>query len=318
MLPAKGVVMQINRYNLFIGAGLLSTLALFAGCKSKSAVLSPTNQKPTTINIPSAINTAEIANARELLNLAVENSLKTKSVVSAIQMNIEMMGMLMPLTFDISKNEQTTYTKGSFMGMRFEVYADGKNMVMLDPMQGKWMRVPDEQKDMILSLDKMQARMYGEHIKDASFAGEEKIQDTMCRIIDAIVKPESFSEMLAGQNNPIMQDMEIKFDQASLKIWVAKDTGLISKTILKMEATLTGDLMGHLDDSEDGYDIEDEEESPEIKTPAEKKPETPKTSKIKYEIEIDNSDYNRVAPIVIPPKVKALLEGSAVMDSNNE
>lgn len=251
------------------------------------------------------------ADAQGLLKQAAENSLSAKSVSSEILMDIEMMGMKMNLTFDIDKCDNFTYTGGEFMGMRFEAYSDGKNMVMMEPMTKRWTRVPPEQKDMMMSLEQVQRKIYGEHLQNAVFAGEEKIQDEACRIIEATVKPDVFNDLLANQNNPMMAGLDVKFDKTSLKIWVGKDTGLICKSILNMEATMTGDIPGMPGEKEGENDIEDEDAiDPKLPTtnPEEPKPEKPKTTRIKYEIEINNSDYNKVAPIVIPPEVKSLME----------
>ncbi len=315
----------MNRACYLLSGAIVASAILFTclpvgmvGCKS-GAVKPPTTQPvpaPVTTEapktpVPPAVTMANTSDAKGLLKQASENSFNAKSVSAKIEMDIEMMGMKMALTFDIDKSGDTTYTSGEFMGMRFEGYSDGKNMVMLDPMSRRWTRVPPEQKDMMMSLEQVQRKIYGAHLQDAAFAVEEKIQDKPYYVIDATVKPEAFNEILANQNNPMMQGMEVKFNKAALKIWIEKDTGLIYKTVLNIEATMTGDIPG-MGGQEGGNDIEDEEEAAGSKTPAtkpeDKKPEEPKTTEIKYEIEINNSDYNKVAPIVIPDEVKKLLE----------
>ncbi|MBI5778400.1 MAG: hypothetical protein HZA49_02970 [Planctomycetes bacterium] len=310
--------MKLNKtYGLLAGAMVASAL-LFAGCKAGAAQPpAPPTPVPVVKEAPKAPMPAD---AQGLLKYAAENSLSAKSVSSEILMDIEMMGMKMNLTFDIEKCDNLTYTSGEFMGMRFEAYSDGKNMAMMEPMTKRWARVPPEQKDMMTSLEQVQRKIYGEHLKDAAFAGQDKIQDKACRIIGASVNPEAFNNLLAGQNNPMMAGLDVKFNSASLKIWVENDTGLICKSILIMEATMTGDIPGMPGGIEGGkLDIEDEEAAdskPPTTKPEELKPEAPKMTKIKYEIEVNNSDYNKVAPIVIPLEVKALLETPVVEPAN--
>ena len=326
--------MKTVRNNRFIGTFLLVTLALFTGCKSgvapgpvKEPVSAPIAKEMPKTPAPAVVNQGNPSDAQSVLKQAAENSLNAKSVSSEIKMDIEMMGMKMQLVFDIAKNNESVYTKGEFMGMRFEVYSDGKNLVMLDPMSGRWTRVPAEQKDMMLSLEQIQRKMYGEQLQNAAFGKEETIQDKSYYVIEASVKSEALKDMLAG-NNPMMQGMDIKFDKAVLKIWVEKNTCLISRTIINMEATMTGDIPG-LGGSEPGKDIEDEEEVTEPKSPV-SKPEDkkteenrsdlptgqagrdsePKTTKIKYEIDINNSNYNKVESIMVPPDAKKLLESA--------
>ncbi|HLD36757.1 MAG TPA: hypothetical protein VJC37_08550 [Planctomycetota bacterium] len=319
--------MKLNRaYGLLAGV-IVASAILLVGCKSGSVkppaeqpVPAPvTKEAPKTPVLP-VVTMVDTSDAKSFLKQASENSLNAKSFSSEIVMDIEMMGMKMALTFDIAKSGDTTYTSGEFMGMRFEGYSDGKNLAMLDPMSRRWARVPPEQKDMMMSLEQVQRKIYGAHLQDAAFATEEKIQDKPYHVIDATVKPEAFNDILAGQNNP-MQGMDVKFDKTTLRIWIEKDTGLIYKTVLNMEATMTGDIPG-LGGQEGGNDIEDEEEAPESKTPVtkpeDKKPEETKTTKIKYEIEINNSDYNKVAPIVIPDEVKKLLETPVSIEPTNK
>lgn len=307
---------------------LIVSTALFAGCRS-SAPKSPDNlgKKTSKASVSTVVAVSPVksetnpSDAKGLLKQAAENSLNAKSVSSEILMNIEMMGMKMALTFDVSKYNNHTYTSGEFMGMRFEGYSDGKNLVMLDPMSRRWMRAPPEQKDMMMSLEQVQRKIYGDHLQNATFANEEKIQDKLYQVIEASIKPETFNEILANQNNPMMQGMDVKFDKTSLRIWVEKDTCLIYKTVLNMEAIMTGDIPD-MDGQEVENDIEDEEEATESKTPSTKPDDReldePKTTKIKYEIEINNSDYNKVEPIVIPDEVKKLLETPAVIEPTNK
>lgn len=318
--------MKLNRTSGLLAGAIVGSAILFAclpvgmvGCKSGDVkppaaqpVPAPVTKEAPKTPVPQAVATANTSDAKSFLRQASENSFNAKSVASKIEMNIEMMGMKMELTFDIAKTGDTTYTSGEFMGMRFEGYSDGKNMVMLDPMSRRWARVPPEQKDMMMSLEQVQRKIYGAHLQDAVFAAEEKIQDKSYHVIDATAKPEAFNDILANQNNPMMQGMGVKFDKTSLRIWIEKDSGLVYKTVLNMEATMTGDIPGMPGGNEGENDIEDDEvpadpNAPAVK-PEDKKPEEPKTTKIKYEIEINNSDYNKVAPIVIPPEVKSLLE----------
>jgi outer membrane lipoprotein-sorting protein len=285
-------------YCLIAGSAIVSA-ALFAGCKSGTAPTAAPAPAPVTKEAP---KTPALTDAQDILRQATENSLNVKSVSSEMQMDVEMMGMKLSFVFDISKSGDITYSSGEVMGMCFETYSDGKNVVMLDPMTGKWTRLPPDQEEVMMSLEQIQRKVYGEHIQNAVLAGEEKILDKPCHIIEASVKAEAFNEILSKQNNPMLQGMDIKFSNASLKMWVEKDTFFVSRAALNMEATLSGDIPGM-----PGTDIEDEETPADPKAPP-GKPEEPKTAKIKYEIEVTNSDYNKVAPIEIPPEAKALLE----------
>ncbi|MEW6026846.1 MAG: DUF6612 family protein [Planctomycetota bacterium] len=288
---------------------LVASAVLFTGCKSGTAPIAAPAPAPVTKEAP---KTPAPTDAQGILKQASENSLNAKSVSSEMQMDVEMLGMKLSFVFDISKSGDITYSNGEVMGMRFETYSDGKNVVMLDPMTGKWTRLPPDQREMMMSLEQIQRKVYGEHIQDAVFAGEEKILDIPCYLIGASVKAEAFNEILSKQNNPMLQGMDIKFSNASLKMWVEKGTFFVSRAALNMEATLSGDIPGM-----PGADIEDEEEPTDPKAPPGKPEEhrsdresEPKTARIKYEIEVTNSDYNKVAPIVLPPEVKALLETS--------
>jgi len=314
--------MKNTRINLFVGTCFLAGLALFTGCKSGTAPVpvkepAPVVKETPKTQVPPVVAPANSSDAQSLLKQSAERSLNAKSVASEIEMDIEMLGMKMTLTFSISKNGDLTYTSGEFMGMRFEGYADGKSMVMQDPMSRKWMRVPPDQKDMMMSLEQVQRKIYGDYLQKAVFANEETVEGKPCQVIDATVKPEVFNDILANQNNPMMQGMEVKFDKTAVRIWIEKSTGLIYKTVINMEATMTGDIPG-MGGQEDGNDIEDEEEVEESKTPAVEAKEEPKTTKIKYEIEINNSDYNNVAPVIIPDEVKKLLETPVIIEPTNK
>ena len=312
--------MKIARNNLFIGAYLLFALVLFTGCKSgtasapvKEPVPAPVVKEEAKTPTPPVVNPANPSDAQGLLKQAAGNSLSAKSVSSEILITVDAMGMSYPVTLDITKYDNLTYISSEIMNRPVEGFLDAKTLVMLDPMSRKWMRMQPEEKDMILSLfEQVYRKIYIEHINSASFNNEEKIQDKNYQVIEAIIKPEAANEILATQNNPLMQGLSVKIDKSSLKVWVEKDTCLIYKSILNMEATLSGDIPGM-----SGNDIEDEDET-ESKSPSskpdEKKPEESKMTKIKYEIEINNSDYNKVEPIVIPDEVKKLLEAPMAIE----
>ena len=346
----------MNRTCYLLTGAIVASAILFAGCKSGAAQPPAPQPQPTPapgvsepqpprfgggINsvppvptnvgnnsgaeapktpTPPVVNPANLSDARGLLKQAAENSLNTKSVSSEIEINVnvEEMGISFPVTLNIAKYDNLTHINSEFMNRPVDGYSDGKTLVMMDPMTKRWMCMPPEQRDMLLVLlEQVRRKIYIEHINSASFSNDEKIQDKNYQVIEATIKPEASNEILATQNNPMLQGLSIKIDKSSLKVWVEKDTCLIFKAVLNIESTLAGAIPGM-----PGNDIEDEEEAAESKTPSAKpddqKPDAPKTTKIKYEIEINNSDYNKVPPIVIPDEVKKLLETPAAIEPTNK
>jgi hypothetical protein len=317
--------MKLSRktYYVLMGLVIISGLIFFTGCASSDKNPAPANNIKTPADIP--IKEPLPADAHGLLQRAVENSLSARSYTAQMLMNTEMMGMQMAFNLDIKKYNNIFYETGNIMEMNFEVYSDGKNIAVKDPMKQKWSRLPLEEQNLIFSFEQMQRKIYLEYVEDTHFTGEEKIGENDCKIIEASVNPERMKEIIEKQNLPMTQMGDIAFDKMLLKIWVGKDDGLFYRSSASVTATMNMALPGLPNDEEGNRkkekDIEDEEDPP---NPPDKQPATTPDNKpspsgkgmmtLKYSVEVWYANYNKVEPIVIPPEVQKIMANPAEKD----
>lgn len=304
--------------------GLMVVLSLlFIGCASsdKKPVSVPVEAKGTVQQKPTIPQPAETSqpapsatlpsDVKGLIQQAVENSVRAKSFKSNMLMEIEMAGMKMSFTCDIKKYNELFYMKGEMMGMvALESYSDGKNIAVKDQMSQKWRRGPANQQHLMSLLEQIQRKIFLEHIQSASLAGEEKD----CQIIEASVNPDVLKNIIEKEKLPMMEMEGVSFDGISLKMWIGKEDRLFYKTVCSIESTVDMGMFGS-PSSEEGEEEEkdvedDEEENTEPDTPTFETPSRPGKGKMKasYIIDVTFSDYNKAAPIVIPPEVKRIWE----------
>jgi len=331
--------MKLNSRNYFKHIGLAVILSvLFAGCKSAGPTPPTSTDKktpqPKEATQPVLPKTMP-ADAKEAIKQAVENIFSAKSLSSEMVINIEMMGMKMASNFDVTKYDNLNHTTGEFMGMRRETYSDGKNTVIKESMNNKWKLIPTSQKDLasskdlMTSLEKMSRKLYQNSVNEAKFAGDEKIDNINCAVIEASIKPEGLQEMVANQGVPIPQEMGVSFNKITLKMWIDKKNCLAYKSVLSIETTISGEVPGlpH-GDTEDSGDKKDIEEEEDTTTPSDSHAEGQPSegdanhnmdmTKTNYKIEMNYFDYNKVEPMVLPDEVKKILDTAATTPNTEE
>ncbi|MBI5778116.1 MAG: ChaN family lipoprotein [Planctomycetes bacterium] len=261
----------VNRKYLPIYALIISA-ALFAGCASG----------------PQAIK-----DARGVIKQASENLHSAKSVSTKIVVGMETMGVKIVILDCVNTSSgNLTYSVGEVMDgnkglmkTRFEGYLDGNNAVLLDPASQEWARPLPGQSEMTsffrIAPETLTAIL--DLNQDFSFSPEEKIQDVAYQVIEVPVKAEVLNKALGK-----MQNMGGSFDKISVKMWVEKNTCLLYKVILSLEATMKRGGPGRAEAEGIG---------------------------MKVKMEMNYSDYNKGAPIVIPPEAKKLLEAPAGADN---
>jgi len=331
-------------YYASIGLALISGLTFVVGCTSADKkpvppVVAPavqpivpvdeetTKQPPpppekVVAPVDTTNQTAPLpADAKVLLQQAVQNTfLSAKSYAATMTLNTEIMGANISSTFNIKKCDNILYQNGSVLGYYFETYSNSENksIVEKDPMTQKWQRPPADRKNLMLAFEPMQRKLYLEHIKDASFKGEEKIGEKDCRMIEATVSAEDLQELIMNKKDmPFLDLVSFSFDKdkVCLKLWVGKDDGLFYKIYASLEGMLSMEMPagfpgGNEKDKKD-KNIKEEDESSEAPDKSEDNEETPSGKQMmefKYEIEIMFSDYNKLKPIIIPPDAKKAME----------
>jgi hypothetical protein len=289
----------------------LSTL-LF-GCKSADKNPPITEVKPpqetSAITPIKTLPTSLSSEAQEIINRAFDNTFNAKSFDAEMIINADMMGMKMQFSFEIKKYESIYYLSGEVMGMSFESYLDGKNVVMKEPMGQKWQRLPQDEENPLFSFEQMQKKLYLKGIQNPKLLPDEKIQDKIYYLISASLDPKVFMDFIGKQGLAPMELEEGSFSTLSVRIWIGKDDLYLYKTNLLLEATLDMGVGEPSDPEEDQKEIEEEDIEEETEPPGDKTPASGKgIMKAKYEIEVIYSDYNKATPIVIPPEAKNALE----------
>lgn len=270
--------------------------------------------EPTPVKNPGGYISPE--DAREIIRRAVAKTARSKSFAAEMLMEAEMFQEKVAFVFDLKKYENTFYVTGDIMGISIQSYSDGKVTVYKDLATQRWEVAQNEQENLTSVYEKLTGRFYMEYVIDAKSVGVQEIKNVPCHVLEANVSPGRLNEIVSKEALPLMEMAAMDFEKIMIKVWIGRDDELFYKALITLEATLNLDNMGLAgredDENEPEKDIEDEEfpeNMPKLTPDKEKVRTQPEKSRVIYTIEMNYRDYDKIAPIVIPPEAKKFLEG---------